>query len=145
VPKQAEALTDEIINSVLTGKKQVKLFDGGGLFLLVSATGGKLWRFKYRYQGKEKSLSFGSYPTISLDSARLLRNDAKVLLKSRLDPSEERKKEKLSELHDGLAMVNTSVRISNDSMIEILKGRIALRLTPDEAGFVKDQLCKLTT
>jgi hypothetical protein len=52
-------------------------FDGGGLYLLVSPTGGKLWRFKYRYAGKGRLLSFGSYPEISLADARQRRDEAR--------------------------------------------------------------------
>jgi hypothetical protein len=55
----------------------VKLFDGGGLFLLVRKSGGKLWRFKYRFDGKEKLLSFGAYPEITLLNARLKREEAR--------------------------------------------------------------------
>ena len=141
--KQTEPLSDKVIESVLPDKKPIKLFDGGGLFLLVTPTGSKLWRLKYRFQGKENSLSFGTYPETSIDAARLLRNDAKCLLKNGQDPSEERKMVKLSEELEDSTVKNTSIRISNDGMIEIWKGRIALRLTPDEACFVKDQLCKL--
>jgi integrase len=59
-----------------TGKRR-KLFDGDGLFLLIDPKGGKWWRFKYRYQGVEKTLSLGVYPTISLKDARELREKAK--------------------------------------------------------------------
>ena len=55
-------LTDDIISAInATGKAQ-KLFDGAGLFLLVTPAGGKWWRFKYRFGGKEKLLSLGTYP-----------------------------------------------------------------------------------
>jgi hypothetical protein len=52
-----------------------KLFDGGGLFLLVTPSGGKLWNFKYRFEGKEKKLALGTYPEISLSDARLRREE----------------------------------------------------------------------
>ncbi|MBI5593926.1 MAG: DUF4102 domain-containing protein [Deltaproteobacteria bacterium] len=57
--------------------KPFKLFDGGGLYLLVAPTGGKLWRMKYRFNSKEKLLSFGIYPTIRLSDARDKRHEAK--------------------------------------------------------------------
>lgn len=50
--------------------KPYKLADGGGLFLLVQPNGSKLWRMKYRFAGKERLLSFGAYPAISLSAAR---------------------------------------------------------------------------
>jgi len=66
MPKRIAPLTDTKVRTVKPGKKPKKLFDGGGLFLLVTPSGGKLWNFKYRFEGKEKKLSFGVYPDISL-------------------------------------------------------------------------------
>lgn len=68
--------------------------DGGGLYLLVSARGSKLWRFKYRYEGKEKLISFGRYPEVSLREVRNLHFDARRLLASGVNPSEQRKAKK---------------------------------------------------
>ena len=141
--KPQKPLSDEVIGSLLPGEKPAKFFAGGGLFLLVTVGGSKLWRFRYRYQGKEKLISFGTYPEISLDRARMLQYEAKKLLKNGLDPSGERKMEKLSEKGIDHTVGNTSVRICNDGVVEIWKGRIAVRLTLDEACFVKDQLSKL--
>ena len=60
-------LTDKAIKHADTaGKKRLKLFDGGGLHLMITETGGKYWRFRYRYQGKDCTLSLGCYPHISL-------------------------------------------------------------------------------
>lgn len=67
-------------------KARIRLADSGGLYLEVVPTGGKLWRWKYRYAGKEKRLALGSYPTISLAQARRARDDARDQLKSGLDP-----------------------------------------------------------
>ena len=66
--------------------KDYKLADGGGLYLLVRPNGSKLWRFKYRFDGKEKLLSFGRYPELSLAEARLRRAEAKVALAKGIDP-----------------------------------------------------------
>ena len=52
-------------------KKQLKLFDGGGLYLLVTAKGGKYWRLDYRFNGKRKTLALGVYPDVSLSDARV--------------------------------------------------------------------------
>lgn len=60
--------------------KQYKIFDGGGLYLLIRPTGSKLWQLKYRFLGKEKTLSIGQYPTITLAAARNARDQAKALL-----------------------------------------------------------------
>ncbi|AXB79166.1 integrase arm-type DNA-binding domain-containing protein [Novosphingobium sp. P6W] len=66
--------------------KDYKLADGGGLHLLVRPNGSKLWRMKYRFAGKEKLLSFGGYPAVSLSDARLKRAKAKIALSDGLDP-----------------------------------------------------------
>jgi hypothetical protein len=66
-------LTDIAIKAA----KPVKLFDACGLFLIVTPSGGKWWRFKYRYQGKHKTLSLGTYPTVSLKGARERRDELK--------------------------------------------------------------------
>ena len=60
-------------------EKSYKLSDGGGLYLLVEPNGSRYWRMKYRVAGKEKRLSFGVYPTVSLANARQKREDAKNL------------------------------------------------------------------
>lgn len=65
--------------------------DGGGLFLLITPSGGKLWRFAYRFDGKQKLMALGSYPSISLKDARERRDAARKLLANGIDPSENRK------------------------------------------------------
>ncbi|MCD9029397.1 integrase arm-type DNA-binding domain-containing protein [Luteimonas sp. BDR2-5] len=73
-----------------TGKVQ-RMFDGGGLYLEVSPAGGKWWRYKYRILGKEKRLSFGTYPDVSLASARDQHADARKQVAAGIDPSAHRK------------------------------------------------------
>ena len=63
-------LTDTTLRSVKPSDKPQKLFDGHGLFLLVSPNGSKAWRLKYYINGKEKLLSLGKYPLVSLKEAR---------------------------------------------------------------------------
>ena len=76
-----------------TGKK-TKLFDGGGLYLEVTPAGGKVFRLKYRIDGKEKTLTIGKYPTVSLAEARAAAENARRLLVSGQDPSEAKQQEK---------------------------------------------------
>lgn len=71
--------------------KPTKLFDERGLFLLVSPSGGKWWRLKYRFEGKEKLLSLGTYPDTSLKLARDARDNARQLVAQGIDPSAQRK------------------------------------------------------
>lgn len=88
------ALTDVKARNAKPGEKQVKLFDGDGLFLLVAPAGGKWWRFKYRFGGKEKLLALGTYPEVSLADARQRREDARKLLAKGVDPGEVKKAQK---------------------------------------------------
>jgi hypothetical protein len=74
--------------------RPVKMFDGGGLFLLVNPNGSKWWRLKYRVDGKEKLLSLGVYPDVSLKIARERRDDARKLLAAGGDPGAKRQAEK---------------------------------------------------
>ena len=91
MPKRIQPLSDIQVKNVKPASKDSKLFDGGGLFLLVTPSGGKLWQFKYRFEGKEKKLSFGAYPAITLADARQRREDAKKLLANGVDPGEMKK------------------------------------------------------
>lgn len=84
-------LTDSAIRNAKSGAKPVKLSDSGGLFLLVNPNGGKWWRLKYRIDGKEKLLSLGVYPEVSLKVARERRDDARKLLAAGRDPGAHRK------------------------------------------------------
>ncbi|QFT76016.1 integrase arm-type DNA-binding domain-containing protein [Erythrobacter sp. THAF29] len=81
------ALTDTAIRNAKPGEKPRKMFDERGLFLLVQPSGGKLWRLKYRYLGKEKKLSLGRYPDVSLKVARERRDEARTLLANGADPA----------------------------------------------------------
>ncbi|MEP1214110.1 MAG: integrase arm-type DNA-binding domain-containing protein [Marinobacter sp.] len=90
-------LTDTAIRNARPTDKTQKLFDGGGLYLEVTPKGGKYWRLKYRFIGKEKRLSLGVYPEITLKDARLRRDDARKLLANQIDPSENRKAQKAAQ------------------------------------------------
>ncbi|WP_291981853.1 integrase arm-type DNA-binding domain-containing protein [Candidatus Accumulibacter sp. ACC005] len=85
------ALSDAAVRSAKSTERPTKLFDGRGLFLFVTPAGGKLWRFKYCYAGKEKLLSLGRYPDITLKEARALSDDARKLLAHGIDPGDRRK------------------------------------------------------
>lgn len=74
-----------------------KMTDGGGLYLEVNPNGSKAWRMKYRFGGKEKRLSFGMYPLVSLADARKKRDEAKKLLVGGIDPAETKKTEKMAQ------------------------------------------------
>jgi integrase len=81
------ALSNTAIRNARPGDKPRKIFDERGLFLLVQPSGGKLWRLKYRYLGKEKKLSLGQYPDVTLKAARERRDEARSLLANGADPT----------------------------------------------------------
>ena len=88
------ALTDTEIRRSKPGVKPYKLSDGGGLHLMVTPSGGKLWRWKYRFEGAEKLMALGRYPEITLADARERRDAARKQLAKSIDPMAERKAEK---------------------------------------------------
>jgi len=92
-PKQGVPimLNDTLIRSLKPIGKPKKHFDGGGMFLYVTATGSKLWRMVYHFDKKEKLLSFGEYPAVSLKDARERREDTKRLLAQGIDPGAHKK------------------------------------------------------
>ena len=102
MPKRTMPLTDLQINKAKSREKKYKLFDGGGLFLIVTPTGGKWWRFQYRFNGKGKQLSFGTYPEISLSKARKYREEVRTQVATGIDPSELRKAAKEAQAESSL-------------------------------------------
>ena len=92
--RRIQPLSELQVKNAKPTSKDVKLFDGSGLFLLVTPSGGKLWRLKYRFRGREKLLTLGAYPQISLSDARQRREDARKLLANDIDPSEAKKAKK---------------------------------------------------
>ena len=88
-------LTDIKIKNIKPESKTKKYFDGNGMYLEVTPKGGKYWRLKYRYAGKEKRLALGIYPDVSLKDAREKRDEARKLLDKVLDPSADKKAKKL--------------------------------------------------
>ena len=81
------SLTQVQIKSTKAGGKPVKLFDGRGPYLEGAPSGGRWWRFKYRFEGKEKRLSLSVFPNVSLNDARERCDDARQALSAGIDPS----------------------------------------------------------
>jgi len=94
------ALNTLTIKSAKPKAKKYRLPDGSGLYLEVTPSGGKLWRMKYRFLKKEKLLSFGAFPNVSLKDARAFKDEAKRLLSNDVDPSAIKKELKQSKLAD---------------------------------------------
>jgi len=87
-------LTDQAVKRIKLDGTAQKLSDGGGLFVLVTAQGSKLWRLAYRFGGKQKTLALGKYPEVTLAMARERREEARRLLATGVDPSELKKASK---------------------------------------------------
>ncbi len=100
-------LTDKACKAADPLDKAYKLTDAHGLFLLIHPNGRKYWRYKYRFMGKEKLLSFGVYPEVSLQEARDKRDEARKSLRQSIDPSEQKKEAaRIVELQNGNTFEN---------------------------------------
>jgi hypothetical protein len=145
-----DKLTEELIRNARSAEKTYRLFDGGGMYLEVSTKGSRYWRLKYRIDGKEKRISLGIYPSVSLELARERRDHARLLVAQGTDPSSQRRQEKQSASEAALleaaelqAAANGSrlkVAVYPEGMIEIWKGRQALRLSTEEAATINNLL-----
>jgi integrase len=100
MPKRILPLSEIKVRTAKSQEDEYKIFDGGGLFLLVTPAGGKLWNFKYRFDRKEKKLAFGPYPDIGLADARERRDKARKHLANGIDPGAVRKAQKQAETED---------------------------------------------
>lgn len=122
------ALTDTALRNAKPTYKAYKLYDEKGLYLIVNPNGGKWWRLKYRFNDKEKTLSVGTYPEISLASARAKRDEARTLVAEGKDPSEARKdakaQAKLEALNTFEAVANEWHALHNKSKSERHQQRV---------------------
>lgn len=109
-------LTDTQIKALRPAQCPTKHSDGGGLHLLISPHGSKLWRLAYRFDGKQKTLAFGAYPAVSLAQARQRREAAKKLLASGLDPSQQTKLDRIAK------------RASNSNTFDAISDEFLLKL-----------------
>jgi integrase len=100
MPIRIKPLSEIKVRNAKPQANAYKIFDGGGLYLFVTPSGGKLWHFKYRFDNKEKKLAFGTYPEISLLDARRKRDDARKLLANNVDPNAVRKAQKQAKVEE---------------------------------------------
>jgi Arm DNA-binding domain len=120
------ALTDVVIRGLVHGDKPIKKSDERGLFLLLQPSGGKLWRFKYRSNGKEKKLGLGRYPDVSLKEARRRRDQAREILAMGQDPGEAKKQ---AVLMAALNAANSFEAVGNEYLDKAArKGREAVTI-----------------
>jgi len=102
------ALSEMAIRHARVTGKDYTLADGDGLILHITAQGGKIWHFRYYWAGKQKRMSFGSYPQLGLRDARMKRDEARALIAQGKNPSEQRKQQRLA------------VRLSSDHAFEVV-------------------------
>lgn len=93
-------LTDKAIRGFKPQEKPYKKGDSGGLYLEITPKGSRYWRYRYRWNGKQKLLALGVYPDISLSKARELHQEARKLLADGIDPSEQRRELRLQKRHE---------------------------------------------
>lgn len=112
------ALTDTAVKAAKPREKEYKIADERGLYLLVSPSGGKLWKLKYRLLGKEKKLSLGAYPDVGLAKARKLRDAARERLADGHDPALEKKKARFAaRLSAGITFASVAREYIDTKMI----------------------------
>ena len=99
------------VKNALPAEKSYKLADGGGLYLLVTTAGGKYWRYDYRFAGARKTLALGAYPDTSLKNAREQHAGARQMLADTLDPSAQKK---LQKLHADIDAGNTFTAVADE-------------------------------
>ena len=107
-------LFDTTLRNTRAGEKPQKLSDGGGLYLLVKANGKKSWHMAYRFDGKQKLLSFGQYPEVSLSDAREARQKARELLAKGIDPGQVKKEAKQAKKAEEQVVRNTFQKVASE-------------------------------
>jgi hypothetical protein len=128
-------LTDEVIRNAQVGDKPIKLFDGRGLFMLLTPNGHKWWRFKYRFAGKENKVSLGVYPKVSIAEARTKHAALRTMLDEGTDPSafvQAERAEQKAEAERQLAP--TRFMLDNDGALSFRMRTRAVSLNPAETA-----------
>lgn len=105
------ALTDTQLRNAKPQNKDYSVTDGLGLSILITSSGGKWWRFRYRHLGKPKLMSMGTYPEVSLQQARAKRDEARALVAKDIDPGQDRKEQKQKAI---LEATNTFEAVGNE-------------------------------
>ncbi len=146
MPKRIAPLSDIQISKAEPREKEYKLTDGYGLFLLVTPSGGKLWRLDYRFEGKRKTLTFGPYPVLSLADARQRRDDARKLLNNGQDPGAIKKMQKAADEEQATIAATTFEKVAREwhehkrpEWSENHAGRLLKRLEQDVFPFVGER------
>lgn len=121
-------LNEAKIRSARPKERAYKLFDERGLFMLVTSSGGRLWRFRYRLNGVEKLLTLGAYPDVTLKRAREKRDDARRLVADEVDPSAKRQAEKAVQADTFEAIAREWLELQGKSLAAETMGILGTRL-----------------
>ena len=128
------ALSEAKIRASRPKERAYKVFDERGLFMLVTPTGGRLWRFRYRLGGVEKLLTLGAYPDVPLKRAREKREDARKLVADGIDPSAKRQAERATQVETFEAIAKEWLELQSKSLaaetMDILGTRLKSFLYP---------------
>jgi integrase len=128
------ALTDVMIRKAKPREKQFKLYDRNGLFMLVLPNGGRYWHFRYRFGAREKLVSLGTYPTVTLKEARKRCMDARRLVSEGVDPSVQRQRQRAAlsnSFGEAAREWYEKFRIEwSEEHARTVEGRLALHLAP---------------
>ena len=130
------ALSDSAIRAAKPAAKPYKVFDEGGLFVLVSPSGGKLWRLKFRHLGKEQLLSLGRYPDVGLKDARARRDEARKLIAAGANPAFEKKRQAIAA---SVGAANTFKAVAEEFIAKREKEGLKT-ITTDKAKWLLSQL-----
>ncbi|CAH1905836.1 Arm-DNA-bind_3 domain-containing protein [Candidatus Nitrotoga sp. HW29] len=136
------ALTELIATQAEVKGKGYKMGDGGGMFLLVMPNGAKYWRVSYRFGGKKKTLALGVYPDVTLEDARIRRDEARKLLADGIDPAEVKQAQKAERLAQKDAQIADEARqiaatrfiLDNEGALAFRFGSRYIALTPIETS-----------
>ncbi|MCF8002654.1 MAG: tyrosine-type recombinase/integrase [Chromatiaceae bacterium] len=127
--RSTNRLTATQVKNARAGERDIKLSDGGGMFLLVNTKGGKGWRLSYRFGGKQKMISLGVYPEVPLKDAREARDAARRVLAEGRDPSNERQIKKAN--------------LAEDSFEAVARDWLSKRRSTWSAGYYKDTVARI--
>lgn len=133
------SLTDVKIRALKARDRPYKATDDRGLYLEVSANGTKLWRYRYRYLGKDKRIALGCYPDVGLAEARRKRDDVKSQLYEGVDPGAKRKREKLLAIYKG---ANTFGDLAGEYINKMVAEGLAATTTT-KANWLLEQLAPI--
>ena len=130
-------LTDTAVKAAGPRERPYKIADAAGLYLYVTPAGGRLWRLKYRFQGREKALSLGAFPAVSLTEARARRNQARALLATGEDPSAVRQAERALARAAARRRPGLHFQMSADGRLTINVPAGAVTLSPVETDALR--------